>query len=193
MNKLIVIGIIAVSLAVYFSMTVFVLPEKFLAKEQFTPIPFLEVEVSSTQINLGDSFRLSTVSENIGDYGDIHIVTAGFPTLKNTEGIVKIVSYDFSNSPLYIEPGEEIGAQYSGGLETVNAQYPQIEAMNRPVHPGTKFVMDFEITPDKPGPFTVYVKSIDIPHTSSSSHYPTEGKLDHQDEYVLVYTVNVNP
>jgi hypothetical protein len=174
-------------------MTVFVLPEKFLGKEQFTPIPFLEVEVSSTQINLGESFRLSTISENVGDYGDIHIVTAGFPTLSDTEGIVRIVSYDFSNSPTYIEPGEEIGARYSGGLETVNAKYPQIEAMNRPVQPGEKFVMDLQITPSEPGPFTVYVKSIDIPHTSSMSHYPTKGHMDHQEEYVLVYTVNVNP
>ena len=174
-------------------MTVFVLPEKFLAKEQFTPIPFLEVEVSNTQIVLGESFRLSTVSENIGDYGDIHIVSVGFPTLKSTEGIVRIVSYDFSNSPIYIETGDEIGAKYSGGLQSVFAQYPQIEAMNRPVHPGTKFVMDLQVTPDEPGPFTVFVKSIDIPHSSPSSHFPLEGHLDHQEEYVLVYTVNVNP
>ena len=65
MNKLIVIGIIVVSLAVYFTMTVFVLPEKFLEKEQFTPTPLLEAEISNTQINLGESFRLSTISENI--------------------------------------------------------------------------------------------------------------------------------
>ena len=174
-------------------MTVFVLPEKFLEKEQFTPTPLLEAEISNTQINLGESFRLSTISENTGDYGDIHIVSAGFPTLSYTEGIVRIVSYDFSNSPIYIEPGDEIGAKYSGGLETVHAQYPQIEAMNRPVHPGKQFVMDLQITPSEPGPFTVYLKSIDIPHTSSKSHNPSEGTLDHQEEYVLVYTVNVNP
>lgn len=193
MNKIILVGIIVVSLAVYFTMTVFVLPEKFLGKEQFTPMPFLEAEISSEQIKLGESFRLSTTSENTGDYGDIHIVSVGFPTLIDTEEIVRIVSYDFSNSPIYIELGDEIGAKYSGGLKTVNAQYPQIEAMNRPVHPGKQFVMDLQITPDKPGPFTVYVKSIDIPHTSSKSHYPPDGTLDHQDEYVLVYTVNVNP
>jgi len=174
-------------------MTVFVLPEKFLGKDQFTPTPYLEAEVSSTQINLGESFRLSTISENIGDYGDIHIVSAAFPTLTKTDGIVRMVSYDFSNSPIYIESGDEIGAKYSGGLETVYAQYPSIEAMSRPIHPGTKYTMDLQITPDELGPFTVYVKSIDIPHTSSLSHFPTEGQLDHQGEYVLVYTVNVNP
>ena len=80
MNKLVVIGIVAVSLSVYFTMTVFVLPEKFLGKEQFTPIPHLEVEISSTEIKLGESFRINTVSENTGDYGDIHIVSASFPS-----------------------------------------------------------------------------------------------------------------
>ncbi|MBA4454385.1 MAG: hypothetical protein H2B05_05520 [Nitrosopumilaceae archaeon] len=193
MNKLVVIGIVAVSLSVYFSMTVFVLPEKFLDKEQFTPVPHLEVEIPSTEIKLGESFRVNTISENTGDYGDIHIVSAAFPTLTKTDGIVRIVTYDFSNSPIYINPGDEIGAKYSGGLETVVAQYPQIEAMNRPVHPGTKYFMDFQVTPEEPGPFTVYLKSIDIPHTSSLSHFPTQGQLDHQEEYVLVYTVNVNP
>jgi hypothetical protein len=193
LKKLIVIGIIVVALSAYFALTVFVLPEKFIAKEQFVPNPYLEVELSSTDITLGESFRLSTISENKGDYGDIHIVSAAFPTVENIENVVRIVSYDFSSSPHYIESGEEIGAEYSGGLETVSAQYPSIEAMNRPVHPGTKYVMDLQITPDEVGEFTVYLKSIDIPHSSSISHFPQDGQLDHQGEYVQVYTVNVNP
>lgn len=182
-----------VSLAVYFAMTVFVFPDKFLAKEQFSPSPHLEVTISESEIKLGESFRVSTISENIGDYGDIHIVSAAFPALVETDGIVKIVSYDFSNSPIYIEPGDEIGAKYSGGLESVIAQYPSIEAMNRPAHLGTKYVMDLEITPEASGPFTIYLKSIDIPHTNSLSHFPQTGTMDQQEEYVLVYTVNVNP
>ena len=182
-----------VSLSVYFALTVFVLPEKYIAKEQFVPSPYLEVELSSTEITLGESFRLSTISENKGDYGDIHIVSAAFPTVENIESVIKIASYDFSNSPQYIEPGEEIGAEYSGGIKMVSAQYPSIEAMNRPVHPGVKYVMDLKITPDEVGEFTVYLKSIDIPHSSSVSHFPQSGQLDHQGEYVLVYTVNVNP
>jgi hypothetical protein len=189
----VIIAIVVISLSVYFAMTVFVLPEKFLAKEQLSPRPYLEVELSTTEINLGESFRLSTISENIGDYGDIHIVSVSFPTLSEIGDNVKIVSYDFSNTPIYIEVGDEIGAKYSGGLETSTAQYPSIEAMNRPVYPETKYVMDLQITPGQPGPFTMYVKSIDIPHVNSFSHHPTDGTLDHQEEYVLVYTVNVNP
>jgi len=174
-------------------MTVYVLPEKFLAKEQSTPSPILEVKISNEEINLGESFRVNTISENIGEYGDIHIVSVAFPTLSKIDDEVKIVSYDFSNSPIYIDGGDRIGANYSGGLESVIAEYPAIEAMNRPTHPGIEYAMDLQITPKLPGPFVVYLKSIDIPHTSSQSHYPQEGKVDHQGEYVLAYTVNVNP
>jgi len=193
LKKLIVIGIMVISLSAYFALTVLVLPEKFLAQEQLVPIPYLEVELSKIEIDLGQSFILSTISENIGDYGDIHIVSAAFPTVQNIENNVKIVSYDFSNSPKYINYEDKIGANYSGGLETVLAQYPSIEAMNRPVYPGIKYVMDLQITPEEIGVFTVYLKAINIPHTSSASHFPQSGHLDHQGEHVLVYTVNVNP
>ena len=193
MKKGILIGIVVISLGAYFVMTVYVLPEKFLAKEQFTPSPILEVSISNEEINLGESFRVNTISENIGEYGDIHIVSIAFPTLSKIDDEVKIVSYDFSNSPIYIVTGDEIGSNYSGGLESVIAEYPSIEAMNRPTHPGTKYVIDLQITPKLPRPFVVYLKSIDIPHTSSQSHYPQEGMVDHQGEYVLAYTVNVNP
>lgn len=180
-------------MAVYFSMTVYVLPEIFLAKKPFTPSPMLEANLSSSEINLGQSFRISTISENIGDYGDIHIVSIAFPSLSEIDNKVKIVSYDFSNSPIFIKKGDKIGAKYSGGLESVLAEYPSIEAMNRPAKPGIKYVMDIEVTPDLSGPFEVYIKSIDIPHTNSISHYPQEGILDHQEEHVMVYTINVNP
>ena len=193
MKKGILIGVIIISLGVYFAMTVYVLPEKFLAKEQFTPSPILEVSISNEEINLGESFRVSTISENIGEYGDIHIVSVAFPILSKIDDEVRIVSYDFSNSPIYIAMGDEIGSNYSGGLESVIAEYPSIEAMNRPTHHGTEYVMDLQITPKLTGPFVVYLKAIDIPHTSSKSHYPQEGKVDHQGEYVLAYTVNVNP
>lgn len=193
MKKIVLIVVIVISLIVYFSLTLFILPEQFLSKENFVPIPFFEAELSDSEINLGESFRLSIISENRGDYGDIHILSTSFPTVKNIENIVEIVSYDFTHSPKFIIPGDEIGAKYSGGLEKVLSQYPSIEAMSRPIPSGSKHHMDLAITPKEIGSFLVYVKCIDIPHTNSNSHYPTSGLLDHQEEYVLVYTVNVNP
>ena len=193
MNKLLIFSIIGFSLAVYFLLSVFVLPEKYLANEQLVPQPYLEVQISSSEISLGDSFRLDVVSENRGDYGDIHIVSIAFPDLQQTNDVVQIATYDFTQSPIYFLPGDKISLEYSGGLRSTLSQYPSIEAMSRPIHPDSKHHFELIITPQKSGIFPIYVKSINIPHTSNMSHYPDNGVLDHQNEYVLVYTVNVNP
>ncbi len=193
MRKILIYSISAIFVIIYFSLTVFILPEKYLSNEQLTPQPFFEAVLSDSDISLGDSFRFSIVSENRGDYGDIHILSTSFPTLSKIDGIVGIATYDFTQSPVHVEVGDEIGAKYSGGLESAVAKYPSIESMNRPILPGAKNHLDLIITPEETGTFTIYVKSIDIPHTSNMSHYPYSGILDHQDEYVLDFSVNVNP
>jgi len=193
MRKILISLAMGFFIALYFSLTVFVLPEKYLSNEQLTPQPYFEAILSDSEISLGDSVRLSIVSENRGDYGDIHILSTAFPTLSEIDGIVEIVTYDFTQSSVQIDSGDEIGAKYSGGLESVTAKYPSIEATNRPILPSAKNHLELLITPNEPGIFTIYVKSIDIPHTDDKSHYPYSGILDHQDEYVLDYSVNVNP
>jgi hypothetical protein len=180
-------------IALYFILTLFVLPEQFLLTEQLVPQPYLKVDLSDSVVSLGDSFRLDIVSENRGDYGDIHIVSVAFPDLVEIDQVVKIATYDFTQSSHYVSIGDKIGAKYSGGLESTFSKYPSIEAMTRPAYPEIKNHLGLIITPEKLGIFTIYVKSVDIPHTSNLSHYPGSGFLDHQDEYVLVYLVNVNP
>ena len=182
-----------VILFLYFVLSVFILPSEFLMNEQLVPKPIFEAALSETDIFLGDSFRLDIVSQNIGDYADIHIVSIGFPTLSKLDDVVKIATYDFSLSPSYISVGEEIGSNYSGGVETTFAQYPSIEAISRPLKSNIETHFDVVITPKTSGVFNVYVKSIGIPHTSDVSHYPYSGTLDHQNEHVLVYSVTVNP
>ena len=88
---------------------------------------------------------------------------------------------------------KEIGSSYSGGVETTLAKYPSIEAMSRPLKPDVETHFDIVLTPKNSGIFDVYVKSIGIPHSSDISHYPTSGVQDHQNEYVSVYSVTVNP
>jgi hypothetical protein len=193
MKKFLIYAMIGFSILVYFTLTVFILPEQYLSKEQLNPQPYFEVEISNSEISLGESFRLNIVSENRGDYGDIHIVSAAFPDLTEIGDVVDIVTYDFTQSPVYIVPGDEISLGYSGGLDSTLSKYPSIEALNRPIHKDAKNHMDFVVTPEKSGIFTIYLKSINIPHTSNLSHYPYSGILDHQDEHVLVYFVNVNP
>lgn len=193
MKKLIILGIVGASLLFYFTLAVFVLPDIFLANEQLVSEPFLTVEVSDSEISLGESFRINIDSENRGEHGDIHIVSVAFPDLDVVDDIVSIATYDFRQSPTYIVPGDEIGAKYSGGLESVIAQYPSIEAMSRPAFPGSQYNLDLVITPKETGVFSVYVKAINIPHVTEKSHFPHTGILDHQNEHVLVYLVNVNP
>ena len=192
MKRLLLFSIIGFSIVIYFILTVLLLPVHYLSNEQLVPQPYFEVILSDSEISLGESFRLDVVSENIGDYGDIHIVSTAFPDLIELDS-VEIVTYDFTQSPVYIQLGDEIISGYSGGLESTLSEYPSIEAMNLPIHPGTKYHFELVITPEKPGSFTTYVKSIDIPHINSLSHYPDSGVLDHQNEYVSVYSVNVNP
>jgi hypothetical protein len=180
-------------LSLYFILTIFILPSEFLMTEQLVPEPSFTAILSETNIHLGDSFRLDIVSMNNGDYADIHIVSVAFPDLNTIDDVVKITTYDFTLSPSYIYVDDEIGSKYSGGVETTLAQYPSIEAMSRPLKPDVQTHFDLLITPQELGLFNIYVKSIGIPHTSDLSHYPYSGFLDHQNEYVSVYSVSVNP
>ena len=180
-------------LSLYFILTVFILPSEFLMTEQLVPEPSFTAILSETNIALGDSFNLDIVSVNNGDYADIHIVSVAFPDLSRIDDVAKITTYDFTLSPSYIHVDEEIGSNYSGGVETTFAQYPSIEAMSRPLKPDVQTHFDLLITPQELGVFNIYVKSIGIPHTSDLSHYPYSGFLDHQNEYVSVYSVSVNP
>lgn len=193
MKRILIYSTGFVLLSLYFLLTVFILPSEFLITEQLVPQPVFEATLSDTEIDLGDSFRLEIVSKNIGDYADIHIVSVGFPQLVEIDDVVKIATYDFSLSPSYIDVGEEIGFSYSGGVETTLAKYPSIEAMSRPLKPDVETHFDIVLTPKNSGIFDVYVKSIGIPHSSDISHYPTSGVQDHQNEYVSVYSVAVNP
>lgn len=193
MKKILIYSVGFILLFLYFLLTVFVLPSEFLMTEQLIPQPIFEATLLENQIELGESFRLEIVSKNIGDYADIHIVSVGFPDLIEIHDVVKIATYDFSLSPSYIDVDDEIGSSYSGGVETTVAKYPSIEAMSRPLKPNIETHFDIVVTPKNSGVFNVYVKSIGIPHFSDVSHYPSSGILDHQNEYVSVYSVTVNP
>ena len=192
-KKLLGIIVIGSSLIVYFALTVFILPEQYMTHEKLVSQPFFEANISDSDISLGESFRLEITTKNNGDYGDIHILSTAFPDLIEIGNAVEIVTYDFTQSSSRIDIGEKIIAEYSGGLDHVLAEYPSIKAISRPVQPDSTYHLGQVITPEKSGKFSIYVKSVNIPHTSNLSHYPQTGVLDHQKEYVQVYSVNVNP
>ena len=148
--------------------------------------------LSTQQIKLGESFEMTLVANNVGEEADLQTVTVEFPQNQNLNN-VKITSYDFLQSPELFLQDSLVGSDYNGGQDLIHPKYPFIEAYNRPSMTGHSSIMTLEIIPTELGPFTVYSKTVAMPHLSEISHFPTQGILDHQNEFVQEHTIEVIP
>ena len=184
-------GALAAVLFVYFFMTLVILPEEYRSHKIVEPQPIHSTSVSENEIILGDSFKIEIEMENQNDFADIVLTSVGFPNLENLDS-VEVIGYDFTQSPKEIDIGYEVGSDYTYG-EVVPAVYPSIEADSRNIPADSQFRMVLLITPPEVGVFEVYVKTVAIPHTTELSHYPYEGKIDPQGEFVDVFSVMVSP
>jgi hypothetical protein len=180
------------ALVVYFIMTIVIFPQEFLSQGIIEPQPTQEITIDSDEISLGESFQIKVQIINQNDVSDILITSVGFPNLQEIGDKIEIISYDYTQSPRYIKPGEKLNSEYTSGGHIL-AEYPSIEAYSRNVVQDTSYHMVLGITPTNGGIFEIYVKTIAIPHATDLSHYPQDGFKDTQGEYVSVYTVNVNP
>ncbi len=190
--KKIIPGLIGGIILVYFILVLLILPVEYLSQPIVEPRPKLDVKVSDSEINLGDSFVVDTITENQNQQADILITSIGFPDLDQIEDSVRLSSYDFTQSPRNIIAGDFIGSEYTFGNQ-ISANYASIEALSRNVIPGEIFHMSVTVTPQSSGIFEIRTKSIAIPHSSNLSHFPHGGTLDYQGEYVNVHTVFVKP
>jgi len=181
-----------VGLVVYFGVVLFVIPSEYSNVKTLEPQPTFTAKLSSSHIRLGDSFSIVIDSGNYHDSADIQIMSIAFPSLAQIGDTVKIVGYDFTQSPRYVKTGDEIGYDYSGGTKLIKAKYPSIEAYSRPVVPGAHYSIEMRITPGSTGNFTIYAKTVAIPHSGDRSHYPYYGIRDHQNEYVESFSVVVS-
>lgn len=188
-----VLGIAAASaLALYFSI-VFYVP-------QYQPVELMQPEAAVTgvalsepEIALGQSFVITVAGANSGQDADMQIVSVGFPNLTATDGI-EIIRHDFAQTPILISAGDQIGSAYGGTATPAAAQYASVEAFSRPWEGGRSYSIDIEVTPETEGRFAVFVKAVAFPHSWSGAHWPSEGTLDHQQEFVQVHYVEVtNP
>lgn len=192
MRLVVFLPIIIVSLAVYFTLELYILPQQYLEREQPQSIPQLTISVSNNEILLGESFEVELYSQNIGDISDALLVSVSFPELKEINDEIKIVSYDFTESPHIYKEGDKIGFEYSPLQKKILAKYSLIEAYTRPAKTGNEYHMVLDITPTRAGDFIFYVKAITFPHLTPLSHFPSEGSVDQQGELVKVFSVNVN-
>jgi hypothetical protein len=183
---------VAVALVAYFSLSLYVLPQSYQSIEPHRPQAIVtDVSLSAPDIALGQALTISVTGTNNGeDAADMQIVSVGFPNLTSIDNI-KILKHNFTQTPMLITPGELLSSRYSTTEESVSAQYASIEAFSRPWEAGKTYSADIEVIPKTEGKFVVFITSVALPHTWEQAHYPQDGTLDQQKEFVETYSVQV--
>ena len=187
----ILIVTVAAALIAYFSLSLYIFPQSYQLIEPRRPqATVTDVSLSAHNITLGQPLVISVAGTNSGDEADMQIVSVGFPNLTTTDNI-KILRHDFVQTPVLIAAGEQLSSEYSNTERPVVAQYASIEAFSRPWETGKTYSTDVQVVPKAEGKFVVFVKSIALPHTWEGAHYPQNGILDHQKEFVEIYSIKV--
>ncbi len=184
-------GAIALALIVYFSLSLYVFPQSYQSIEARRPqANVTDVTLSTHDITLGQALTISITGTNDGEDADMQVVSVGFPNLTTTDNI-KVLKHNFDQTPIWIAPGELLSSEYSDTDSSVLAQYTSIEAFSRPWETGKIYSADIEVIPKTEGRFVIFVKSVALPHTGEQAHYPQDGILDQQKEFVESYSVQV--
>jgi hypothetical protein len=192
-KKIVILVTIVGALATYFYFSLYFFPDFYLSHlSESQAKPFLSiVQLPISAVDFGSSFQISVTAANKGDSADLQLVSISFPNLTNTGDAVTILSNNFTQSPLLVQQGEEIGSSYKGLGDVIQAEYPSIQFYSRPWKSGISYNAQVEINPSMAGKFTVLIKTVALPHINNSSHYPQSGIRDFQQEYVSPYSVNV--
>jgi hypothetical protein len=192
LKAIILTSAVAVALVAYFSLSLYVFPQSYQSIEPRRPQAIVtDVNLSAPTITLGQAFIISVTGTNNGeDAADMQIISVGFPNLTSIDNI-KILKHNFTQTPMLITPGKLLSSQYSSTGESVLAQYASIEAFSRPWEAGKTYSADIEAIPKTEGKFMVFIKSVALPHTWEQAHYPQDGILDQQKEFVGTYSVQV--
>lgn len=190
MKAVIIAGALAVA-AIYFALAIFFLPQPYsltLAPPRPGPV-ITSVTLSDDTIVLGSEFSIRISAANRGEPADLQLVSVAFPNATRT-AIATVRDHNFKQTPIPIEPGDEIGYRYTG-IQSAIAGYPAVEAVSRPWEPGEAYNIDLSVRPGSEGRFVVFVNAVGLPHNGDQAHYPSDGMLDQQNEYVDVYEVVV--
>ena len=188
---IILTGAVAVALVVYFSLSLYIFPQSYQSIEPRKPQAIVtDVSLSASDIALGQALTISVTGTNNGEDADMQLVSVGFPNLTTTDNI-KILKHDFDQTPILIAPGELLSSEYSDTDSSVLAQYTSIESFSRPWEAGKTYSADIEVIPKTEGRFVVFIKSVALPHSWELAHYPQDGTLDQQKEFVEIYSVQV--
>jgi hypothetical protein len=192
-NTIVLIVIAAISLIIYYSLSILYIPQLyFSSSSEVKSQPVItEAKLSDSKVVLGESFDLTITTSNNGDTADMQVVSLSFPNLTSIDSIVKISDYNFTQKPVFIEIGDEVGSEYVGLDKVINSPYPSIEANSRPWHTGDYYQISIDVKPTSVGRFVIFVKTIALPQINELDHYPRFGTKDYQGEFVAVSSVDV--
>ena len=191
LKAIILTGAVAVALVIYFILSLYIFPQSYQSIEPRKPQAIVtDVSLSASDIALGQALTITVTGTNNGEDADMQFVSVGFPNLTTTDNI-KILKHDFDQTPILIAPGELLSSEYSDTDSSVLAQYTSIEAFSRPWEAGKTYSADIEVIPKTEGRFVVFIKSVALPHSWELAHYPQDGTLDQQKEFVEIYSVQV--
>lgn len=121
----------------------------------------------------------------------MQVVSLSFPNITSIDSIVKISDYNFTQKPVFIEVGDDVGSEYYGFDKVIKAPYPSIEANSRPWHTGDYYQISIDVKPTSVGRFVIFLKTIAFPHINELDHYPRFGIKDYQGEFIAVSSVDV--
>ena len=192
-NTIVLIVIAAISLIIYYSLSILYIPQLyFSSSSEVKSQPVItEAKLSDSKVVLGESFDLTITTSNNGDTADMQVVSLSFPNLTSIDSIVKISDYNFTQKPVFIEIGDEVGSEYVGLDKVINSPYPSIEANSRPWHTGDYYQISIDVKPTSVGRFFIFVKTIALPQINELDNYPRFGIKDYQGEFVAVSSVDV--
>ena len=192
-TTIIIIVIAIISLIIYYSLSIFFIPQLFfLSSSEVKSQPIITAaKLSTSKVVVGESFDLTITAMNNGDTADMQVVSLSFPNITSINNIVKISKYNFTQKPVFIEIGDEVGSEYVGLDKVINAYYPGIEANSRPWYTGDYYQISIEVKPNTVGRFVIFVKTIALPYTNELGHYHRFGIKDYQGEFVAVSSVEV--
>ena len=137
-TTVIIIVIAIISLIIYYSLSIFFIPQLyFFSSSEVKSQPIITAaKLSTSEVVVGESFDLTITAMNNGDTADMQVVSLSFPNITSINNIVKISKHNFTQKPVFIEIGDEVGSEYVGLDKVINAYYPGIEANSRPWYTG---------------------------------------------------------
>ena len=186
---MILAGAVASALVLYLSLTLYVFPQSYQSIEPRRPeAAVTSISLPVSQVQLGQAFAVSVTGINRGEEADMQIVSVGFPNFTSTSNI-EVLDHNFAQTPILISPGDVVSSEY--GERQVDAQYASVEAFSMPWPGGRAYSIDLQVSPEAEGRFVIFVKSVAFPHSWDGAHWPQQGTVDYQKEFVQVHYVQV--